>query len=75
MSLTYEDARRRARQQFGGTAEVRMHKPFPLLTVYEVGLVEKGVFTCFGAGNSWEDAFASVKPLTREYPTEGTNEA
>ena len=60
--MNYEEARRKARTLFGNSAEVRTHKPFPMLTVYEVGIIEKGVFTCFGAGNSWEDAFGSVKP-------------
>lgn len=65
MGMDYGAARRYARQLFGNNADVRETKPFPLLRVFEVGVVVEGVFKCLGAGSSWEEAFNDVKPAVK----------
>lgn len=64
--MNYEDAKRRARKEFGthGHAAVKVDKV--LGTLYQVGTYIKGAFTLLGIGITWEAAFEDAKK--RETP-------
>lgn len=60
--MTYEEARRRARQLLGSNAEIQ-HDKKSMVFAYRVG-VETGTpkrLVWVGIGNSWEEAMADAQ--------------